>query len=49
MLKAKRAKLVIGTEIDPAKAAAARAGLEQAGLERFAEVRMATSGKLFGN
>lgn len=31
--------LVIGTEIDPAKAAAARAGLKQAGLERFAEVR----------
>ncbi|EGI53964.1 hypothetical protein SUS17_3216 [Sphingomonas sp. S17] len=31
--------LVIATEIDPAKAAAARANLEQVGLERFAEVR----------
>jgi predicted O-methyltransferase YrrM len=31
--------LVIATEIDPVKAAAARANLEQAGLERFAEVR----------
>lgn len=31
--------LVIGTEIDPTKAAAARACLEQAGLGRFAEVR----------
>ena len=31
--------LVIANEIDPAKAAAARANLEQAGLERFAEVR----------
>ena len=34
-----RKALVIATEIDPAKAAAARANLEQAGLERFAEVR----------
>lgn len=31
--------LVIATEIEPAKAAAARANLERAGLDRFAEVR----------
>jgi len=34
-----RKALVIATEIDPAKAAAARTNLKQAGLERYAEVR----------